>query len=59
MDRSHLERSFEPFFTTGFAGSGLGLPAAMGIVREHGGYLGLESSPGKGTIARIFLPPGK
>jgi signal transduction histidine kinase len=40
------------------AGSGLGLPAATGIVREHGGFVGLESVEGEGTIARIFLPVG-
>ncbi len=59
MERTRLERSFEPFFTTGFAGSGLGLPAAVGIVREHGGFVGLQSKPGSGTLARIFLPIGK
>lgn len=56
MERWQAERAFEPFYTTGFAGSGLGLPAAAGIVREHGGYVGIESTPGKGTVARIFLP---
>lgn len=59
MSRIQLERAFEPFFTTGFAGSGLGLPAATGIVREHGGFVGLESREREGTVARIFLPPGR
>lgn len=59
MSRVQLERAFEPFFTTGFAGGGLGLPAATGIVREHGGFVGLSSQEGEGTLARIFLPAGK
>ena len=54
----NLERAFEPFYTTGFAGSGLGLPSATGIIRQHGGYVGLESTEGEGTTARIFLPVG-
>lgn len=55
----HLGRLFEPFFSTRFPGRGLGLPAASGIVREHGGYIGIASSPGRGTTVFVAFPvPG-
>ncbi len=51
--RSHL---FEPFFTTKFQGRGLGLPAAMGIVRSHRGDIQIESQFGRGTTVHVYLP---
>lgn len=56
MDEEGLGRAFEPFYSTRFEGRGLGLPAALGIVRQAGGYLELESAPGRGTLAMILLP---
>jgi signal transduction histidine kinase/CheY-like chemotaxis protein len=53
-----IGRIFEPFFTTRFTGRGLGLPAAMGLVRAHQGTLTIESRPGAGTTARTFIPTG-
>jgi two-component system, cell cycle sensor histidine kinase and response regulator CckA len=50
-------RLFEPFFSTKFLGRGLGLAAALGLVRAHAGGIAIESHPGQGTTVRIVLPP--
>jgi signal transduction histidine kinase len=51
-----LARVFEPFFSTKFTGRGLGLPAAMGLVRAHRGTMTVESTPGSGTTVKVELP---
>lgn len=50
-----LARVFEPFFSTKLAGSGLGLPAIAGVVKQTGGWLEMESTP-QGTRVVIYLP---
>jgi len=53
-----LERIWDPFFTTKGEGkgTGLGLSTVRGIVVSHGGIARVESSPGQGTVFRVFLP---
>ena len=58
MDAETLARAAEPFFTTKGVGkgTGLGLSMVQGMVEQCGGHLKLESEPGNGTRARIWLP---
>jgi PAS domain S-box-containing protein len=56
IDPAMRERIFEPFFSTKFAGRGLGLAAVQGIVRSHRGLLQVESDPGQGAVFRVLLP---
>jgi signal transduction histidine kinase len=56
MDEATRSRVFEPFFTTKFKGRGLGMAAAYGIVKNHNGWISIESKLDGGTIVRIYLP---
>jgi signal transduction histidine kinase len=51
-----LSQVFDPFVSTKTEGTGLGLAIARQIVVAHGGSIGIESSPGRGTTVRVSLP---
>ncbi len=56
MNKDTLEQMFEPFFTTKQSGTGLGLSVAYGIIRQHGGWISVDSEPGRGTRFQVYLP---
>jgi signal transduction histidine kinase len=59
IDPDDLERIFDPFFTKkvmGHSGTGLGMAVVWGTVKDHHGYIDVESSVEHGTIFRLYFP---
>jgi two-component system, NtrC family, sensor histidine kinase HydH len=56
MTEQEKEKMFDPFFTTGKTGTGLGLAVSHQIVEQHRGFFEIESVPGERTVVTVVLP---
>ena len=56
IPKEYISRLFDPYFTTKQKGSGLGLTVAYSIIKDHEGYITIDSELGKGTTVEIYLP---
>ncbi len=58
IDPAIMDRIFDPFFTTKAQGegTGLGLSVVHGIVKNHGGFIEMETTPGRGTTFTVYVP---
>lgn len=56
MDGKEIARIFDPYFTTKFGSSGLGLSVAYSVIEYHGGAIDVRSTPGLGTVVTVRLP---
>ena len=58
IPKAHLERIFEPFYSTKVSGSGLGLATVARIVDDHRGHIDVDSDPGRGTTFTVRFSAG-
>jgi two-component system cell cycle sensor histidine kinase/response regulator CckA len=56
IPKEHLPRIFDPYFSTKQRGSGLGLATTYSIVKNHGGLIGVDSQPDRGTTMEVHFP---
>jgi len=59
ISSEHIDRIFEPFYTKkkmGRSGTGLGMAVVWGTVKDHKGYIDVQSTEGKGTIFTLYFP---
>jgi two-component system cell cycle sensor histidine kinase/response regulator CckA len=62
ISREDLPRIFEPFYTKkvmGRSGTGLGMPVVLGTVKDHNGYIDIQSAVGEGTRCNLYFPVTK
>jgi CheY-like chemotaxis protein len=59
IPEDHLDKIFDPYFTTKQHGSGLGLTTTYTIIKKHGGYISVKSQMGVGTTFSIYLPASR
>ena len=56
IEAENIDKIFTPFFTTKKSGSGLGMSISLSIIKEHGGFMKVNSAPGEGTSMLVYIP---
>jgi two-component system, cell cycle sensor histidine kinase and response regulator CckA len=56
IPRDHIDKIFDPYFTTKETGIGLGLATSYSVIKRHGGHITVETEPGVGTTFHVYLP---
>jgi signal transduction histidine kinase len=56
IEKKHINKLFDPFYSTKTSGTGLGLAVSYGIINQHQGKISVESQLGRGTTFTIILP---